>query len=114
MCIGCITFRIVQPNTPHGVPAGPLDPPLQGLQYATLAAGEVECLLSRARGLAMVQLVVGWDAAAPQPVYNPLLLHSLQRALQDENVSIFISKAAGGKQCAGSADPAGIVRENCC
>jgi hypothetical protein len=43
----------------------------------------------------MVQLVVGWDAGAPQPVYNPLLLHSLQRALQDASISIFMSKAAG-------------------
>jgi hypothetical protein len=43
----------------------------------------------------MVQLVVGWDAAAPQPVHNPLLLHSLQRALHDPNISIFMSKAAG-------------------
>jgi hypothetical protein len=74
---------------------GPADPPLQGLQYQTLAAGEVECLLAKARGLVMVQLVVGWDAAATQPVYNPLLLHSLQRALQDPNISIFMSKAAG-------------------
>jgi hypothetical protein len=55
----------------------------------------VESLLSRARGLVMVQLVVGWDAAAPQPVHNPLLLHSLGRALQDPNISIFMSKAAG-------------------
>ncbi|WIA16717.1 hypothetical protein OEZ85_013371 [Tetradesmus obliquus] len=75
---------------------GPSDPPLQGLQYQTLAAGEVESLLSRARGLVMVQLVVGWDAGVPQPVYNPLLLHSLGRALRDADVSIFMSKAAGG------------------
>jgi hypothetical protein len=47
----------------------------------------------------MVQLVVGWDAAAPQPVHNPLLLHSLQRALQDPNISIFMSKAAGERVC---------------
>jgi hypothetical protein len=59
----------------------------------------VESLLSRARGLVMVQLAVGWDAAAPQPVHNPLLLHSLQRALQDPNISIFMSKAAGEVSC---------------
>eukprot|EP00775_Hariotina_reticulata_P012434 gene12434-12571_t len=61
-----------------------------------LCAGEIEALLCGARGVAMVQLVVGWDSSAPQPVANPLVLHSLKRALANRNISIFMSPAPGG------------------
>lgn len=81
-------------QSPHLLP-GPNDPPVKGLQYQTLCAGEIEALLAGQRGVVMVQLWVGWDAAAPQPVYNCLVLEGLRRALARRDVSIFISKAAG-------------------
>ena len=40
---------------------GPSDPPVKGLQYQTLCAGEIEALLAGQRGVVMVQLWVGWD-----------------------------------------------------
>lgn len=75
--------------------AGPADPPLQGLAYATLAAGELEALLCGARGVVMLQLAVGWDAGAPQPISNPLVLAGLRRALGNKGVSVFMSPAPG-------------------
>lgn len=75
---------------------GPDDPPIKGLQYQTLCAGEIEALLAGQRGVVMVQLWVGWDASAPQPVHNCLVLHGLRRALSRKDVSIFLSSAPGG------------------
>lgn len=72
-----------------------MDPPLKGLQYQTLCAGEIECLLNRSRGVVMVQLSVGWDATAPQPVSNLLVLHSLERALGNKHIRINMSSAPG-------------------
>jgi hypothetical protein len=43
----------------------------------------------------MVQLWVGWDVSATQPVYNCLALHGLRRALARKDVSIFMSSAPG-------------------
>lgn len=73
----------------------PSDLPLKGLQYQTLCAREMDSLLAGQRGVVMVQLWVGWDAAAPQPVHNCLVVHGLQRALARKDVSIFMSSAAG-------------------
>jgi hypothetical protein len=78
---------------------GPSDPPVKGLQYQTLCAGEIEALLAGQRGVVMVQLWVGWDAAAPQPVHNCLVLHGLRRALARQDVSIFMSSAPGDMFC---------------
>jgi hypothetical protein len=44
----------------------------------------------------MVQLVVGWGSSTPQPIANPLVMHSLKRALANRNISIFMSPAPGG------------------
>lgn len=77
-----------------GTPPGA--PPLAGAEYQTLCAGELEALLQGARGVAMVQLHVGWDAAAPQPLHNPLALAQLRRALADPEIVGFASAAPGG------------------
>ncbi len=41
----------------------------------------------------MVQLAVGWDAAPPQPVFNPLVIELLRRAAASDSISIVMSKA---------------------
>lgn len=76
-------------------PTGPNDPPLQRLQYQTLSAGEIEALLAGQRGVVMLQLWVGWDTTAGQPLYNCLVLHGLRRALGRKDISIFMSNAPG-------------------
>jgi hypothetical protein len=43
----------------------------------------------------MVQLHVGWDDKAPQPVTNPLVLACLELVLTRRDLSIFLSKVAG-------------------
>lgn len=84
------------PTAPPLHTSGPNDPPLQGLTYQTLCAGEIEALLCRARGVVMVQLWAGWGPpAGAQPVHNCLVLHSLGRALQSQELSIFMSSAPG-------------------
>ena len=43
----------------------------------------------------MVQLHVGWDDKAPQPVTNPLVLECLGAVMGRKDVSIFLSKVPG-------------------
>jgi hypothetical protein len=75
---------------------GPHSPPPRGLAYQLLCAGEVESLLTRARGLVMVQLTVGWQQGLAPPVTNPLAAAALSRALSDPNVCVAMSPAPGG------------------
>ncbi|GBF88717.1 hypothetical protein Rsub_01616 [Raphidocelis subcapitata] len=71
-------------------------PPLAGLASKTLCAGETAALLLGQRGVAMVQLHIGWDSSVPTPLHNPLALRGLRAALADAGVSAFVSRAPGG------------------
>lgn len=76
--------------------AGPGDPPLQGVDYQTLCAGEMLSILQGQRGVVMVQLYVGWDLQTTQPAFNPFVVHLLRQAAQDPNIVITLSKAPEG------------------
>ncbi|KAI8468784.1 MAG: hypothetical protein J3K34DRAFT_426216 [Monoraphidium minutum] len=76
--------------------AAPDAPLPSGLEYETLAAGELMALMQGARGVAMVQLHLSWDKGAPQPVHNPLALGALRRALADPDITGLASPAPGG------------------
>lgn len=75
--------------------AGPNDPPLTELQTALLNAGELLSLLQGKRGVALVQLHVGWDAKAGQPVLRPLTLTVLEQALAAPGVRVQLVPTPG-------------------
>ncbi|KAK9830163.1 hypothetical protein WJX72_010083 [[Myrmecia] bisecta] len=83
---------------------GPNDPPLTDLQQVLQQAnaGELQSLLCGKRGVVMVQLYVGWDAAdsatavARQPLFRPLVGRLLQEALAHPGLKMIISTISDG------------------
>eukprot|EP00195_Chlamydomonas_chlamydogama_P007386 CAMPEP_0202904644 /NCGR_PEP_ID=MMETSP1392-20130828/30463_1 /ASSEMBLY_ACC=CAM_ASM_000868 /TAXON_ID=225041 /ORGANISM="Chlamydomonas chlamydogama, Strain SAG 11-48b" /LENGTH=321 /DNA_ID=CAMNT_0049592387 /DNA_START=167 /DNA_END=1135 /DNA_ORIENTATION=+ len=76
--------------------SGPSDSPPSGVQYQMQSAGELLALLTGQRGVAMVQLHVGWDSGAPQPVHNPLVIPLLRQAVTNPDLCVAMSSAQGG------------------
>jgi hypothetical protein len=75
---------------------GPADAPPTEEQNALLCAGELLAFLQGRRGVALVQLALGFDPGVTPPLLRPLVLRLLQRAAAAKGVDILPSVAAGG------------------
>jgi hypothetical protein len=74
----------------------PGDPVKSQLQQDVFTAGELSAFLAGQRGIALVQLFNGWDASKGQPIYNPLAIHMMEKALSAPGVAHISSVAPGG------------------
>lgn len=66
------------------------------LQQALFTAGELAALLAGQRGIAIVQLWNGWDPSKGQPIFNPLAISMLEKALAAPGIGYCSSVAPGG------------------
>jgi hypothetical protein len=76
--------------------AAPGDAAPSEAQAALLSAGELAAFLQGRRGVALVQLRLGFDPGVRPPLLRPLVLRLLQRAAGARGAAALPSAAAGG------------------
>ncbi len=97
----CFLTRHTIPHlAPRPFAAGPSDPwPPAPDDLALYTAAELLCLLEGRRGVALLQLHVGWErhaATPPYGPYKPLVLRLLREALGRPDIVPYISVVPGG------------------
>lgn len=76
--------------------SGPGDARLEGADYQTLAAGELLSVSAGKRGVAMIQLTMGWELTATPPAFNPFVLRLLRSMAADKELVALSSAAPQG------------------
>ncbi|KAG2494429.1 hypothetical protein HYH03_007481 [Edaphochlamys debaryana] len=91
---------------------GPGDPPLTDDDRASFTAAELACLLAGRRGVALLQLHVGWeehDRAPPYGPYRPLVLRMLREALARPDLVSYASAVPAAPGGVGGGAAAGFT-----